>query len=158
MLISSSPLCDALSGLLPATFQSEEALARRDERLAALGEVEANVAALEVFEEAGAWDSGETGLFGHPLAESGIVLRPELAYVHEDVVGALGTDIGKPRSIQVREKKLAFGAIERAEFLVVLIIEAKAVTVASCSGAAAPTVRKSWTFRTPSVTEAGAMT
>ena len=63
----------------------------------------------------------------------------------------------KTDAVESLAEQVAFGGVEVEDLIVIAVVEFEAVTTASCRGAAAPTVRKSWTFLMRSVISAGAI-
>lgn len=138
--------------------QAGEAADGFGERVLALGEMEADEVADWLAEEAGAGDGGDADFAGEPFAKGGVVLHAEFGNIHQDVVGALGFGEGQPGVAQATEEEVAFPRVECGEGTVVGIRQFEPGDRRLLQGAAAPTVRKSWTLRAPSMKAGGAMT
>ena len=93
--------------------------------------------------------------FASQIANSLARDRKDLREVRQYIVGALGSGVLESRLVQRRAHDVPPRTVLEREMVVVVVSNAIPIAPAACSGAGAPTVRKSWTLRIAYVNSAG---
>ena len=138
--------------------QISESVERLEERFVLFGEMQADEVVDRLAEKARAGYGTDADFARQVFAEGKVGFVAEFGDVQQDVIRALRLRVYKPEVVQSPQEQVPFFRVGVLQLFVIVVAEAQSGDeLRSCSGAAAPTVRKSWTFFAASAICAGAM-
>ena len=108
-------------------------------------------------EEAGAGHRAHAHVPGQHLAELQVGVKAVAGDVQQNVIGPLGVGVGDVQIVQALQQQIPLVGVQGQQLVIIALVEEKPGDHRLLQGAAAPTVRKSWTFLAVSTISAGAM-
>ena len=111
----------------------------------------------------GSWKKLEPGTAPTPtsrastFAELQVGVKAVAGDVQQHIKGALGLGVGDVQLVQAPQQQIPLVGVQGLQLVIIALVEQQSRDHSLPQGAAAPTVRKSWTFLAVSMISAGAM-